>query len=337
MLTATKRPPIERQGRAPDLNSRDIGARVDEILCRRPAVGLAVGVVRDGRIAFFRAHGVADIASFKPVTEDTAFRIASITKTFTAIAVMQLWEQGRIDLDAPANEYLRAYRLVAAQPGDRPATVRHLLTHTAGIPETIHPWGVIRPDFGESVPAGLPLPTLAEYYRGEPAARGRARDPVHLRQPRVRDARPAGRGRHGAVPRGLPPRARLRALGDDGHRHRAIRIRQGPACNWLRDPPSRAATRRPPRDDHGRRGVDLLDAEGHGPLPRGAPGRRQQRARIRAPGDHLGQHVRASLPARSPDRGHGARVLPGHPRRTSRHRTPGHDAGLQLPDLPGAR
>lgn len=166
MLTATKRPPIERQRRAPDFKSRDIEARVDEILCRRPAVGLAVGVVRGGRPAFFRAHGLADISTFTPITEDTAFRIASITKTFTAIAVMQLWEQGRIDLDAPANEYLRAYRLLAAKAGDRPATVQHLLTHTAGIPENVHPWGVLRPDFGESVPAGQRLPTLAEYYGG---------------------------------------------------------------------------------------------------------------------------------------------------------------------------
>ena len=56
------------------------------------------------------------------MTEDTVFRIGSITKTFTAVAVMQLWEQGLIELDAPANEYLRAYRLMPAKPkaGVRP-------------------------------------------------------------------------------------------------------------------------------------------------------------------------------------------------------------------------
>ena len=52
-----------------------------------------------------------------PITEDTVFRIASLTKLFTAIAVMQLVEQGRVDLDGPANDYLRAYKLVPAEAG----------------------------------------------------------------------------------------------------------------------------------------------------------------------------------------------------------------------------
>ena len=58
-----------------------IQRRVDEILNRWPAVGFAFGVVRNGSLEFFSAHGVADIASGTPVTEDTVFRIASITKT----------------------------------------------------------------------------------------------------------------------------------------------------------------------------------------------------------------------------------------------------------------
>src|SRR6187402_3860136 len=100
-----------------DLDERRLRAGVDEILNRRPAVGLALGVVRDGRLAFFQGHGLANIASNAPITEDTVFRIGSITKLFTAIAVMQLWEQGLVDLDAPADDYLRAYRLVSAQAG----------------------------------------------------------------------------------------------------------------------------------------------------------------------------------------------------------------------------
>ena len=76
--------------------------RIGEVLNRWPTAGLAVGVVRDGSLEWFSRHGVADIASNTPITEDTVFRIASITKTFTAIAVLQLWEQGLVDLDAPA-------------------------------------------------------------------------------------------------------------------------------------------------------------------------------------------------------------------------------------------
>jgi CubicO group peptidase (beta-lactamase class C family) len=57
----------------------------------------------------------------------------SVTKTFTAIAGMQLRDQSPVDLGTPANEYLPAFRLVLARPGLLPATVRHLLTHTAAV------------------------------------------------------------------------------------------------------------------------------------------------------------------------------------------------------------
>lgn len=145
----------------------ELEERIGEILNRRPAVGLAVGVVRDGSLEFFHGHGVADIASKRPITEDTVFRIGSITKTFTAIAVMQLWEQGLVDLDAPASDYLRAFKLVPARPGHRPATVRHLLTHTAGVPEWVHPARMVKSGwFGETWALDERLPTLAEFYRG---------------------------------------------------------------------------------------------------------------------------------------------------------------------------
>lgn len=150
----------------PEVDQLEMRARVDEILNRRPAVGFALGVVRNGSLQYFQCQGVADIAAQTPITKDTVFRIASITKTFTGIAVMQLWEQGLVDLDAPANDYLRAYRLVPAKASWRPATIRHLLTHTAGIPEQVPRSGMLRHDYGESVEMGRPVPSLAEYYRG---------------------------------------------------------------------------------------------------------------------------------------------------------------------------
>jgi CubicO group peptidase (beta-lactamase class C family) len=155
--------------RPPGIEEIELKARIGVILNRWPAVGLAVGVVRDGHLELFHGHGLADIASKTPITEDTVFRIGSVTKTFTAIAVMQLWERELVDLDAPANDYLRAYRLIPAKAGFRPATVRQLLTHTAGIREVLHPSGLLRMrDLGETVKPGRPLPSLAEYYRGGP-------------------------------------------------------------------------------------------------------------------------------------------------------------------------
>ncbi len=166
MLTITRDRPRRGPERASSgIDQRELTTRVEAILNRHAAVGLAIGVVRNGELEFFHGHGVTDIDTGRPITEDTVFRVASITKTFTAIAVMQLWEEGRIDLDAPANEYLRAFRLIPASATFAPATVRHLLTHTAGVPEVLHPADLLRPDWGDSVRPGAPIPSLATYYR----------------------------------------------------------------------------------------------------------------------------------------------------------------------------
>lgn len=146
-------------------DDRSVRERVTEILNRHPMVGLAVGVIADGEVSFY-GHGLADLASKTPVTEDTVFRTGSVTKTFTAVALMQLWEQRLIDLDAPVNDYLRAYRLIPADPAHRPATVRHLLTHTSGLPQCAYLSRAFKPTLGEMVPFGRPLPTLAQYYSG---------------------------------------------------------------------------------------------------------------------------------------------------------------------------
>jgi CubicO group peptidase (beta-lactamase class C family) len=155
------------------LDEAELRASIDEILNRHPAVGLAVGIVRDGSLEFFHGHGFGNIAASTPIDEDTVFRIGSVTKPFTAIAVMQLYEEGLVALDAPANDYLRAYELIRADPRFRPPTLRHLLTHTSGIPEVRHVGDLLHPGWGPfgsrpvilSVKVGEPLPSLAEYYR----------------------------------------------------------------------------------------------------------------------------------------------------------------------------
>jgi CubicO group peptidase (beta-lactamase class C family) len=151
----------------------ELRAWMDGILNRHPAVGLAVGIVRDGSLELFDGRGFADIGSKRLVDADTVFRIGSVTKPFTAVAVMQLHEQGLIDLDAPAADYLRGYELISARQGFGPATVRHLLTHTAGIAEVQRVRDLLHPEAGPfggrppilSVSAGEPMPSLAEYYR----------------------------------------------------------------------------------------------------------------------------------------------------------------------------
>jgi CubicO group peptidase (beta-lactamase class C family) len=146
------------------VDERELTAKATEVLSHWPVAGLAAGVVLDGSLAWFVGHGLADVESRTSIDQDTVFRIASVTKTMTAIAVMQLWEQGLIDLDAPASDYLRSYRLIAAKPSFRPVTVRHLLTHTAGVRAVRTPADLFRPALGWTARPGCPAQPLAEYY-----------------------------------------------------------------------------------------------------------------------------------------------------------------------------
>jgi CubicO group peptidase (beta-lactamase class C family) len=151
---------------APGIDDASLKATVAEVLGRWPSAGLAAGVVRGGGLEWFTGHGVASVESKEPIARDTVFRIGSITKTFTAIAVMQLQEQGLVDLDAPASDYLRSFQLVPAKASFRPATVRHLLTHTAGIGYFRRLSDLLQPGMGSGDRARRrPVPPPAEYYR----------------------------------------------------------------------------------------------------------------------------------------------------------------------------
>lgn len=151
---------------ARSLDGRLLCQRITEIARRHPTVGLAAAVVADGSVSFCN-HGVAEVTSQLPITEDTVFRIGSLTKTFTAVAVLQLSEQAVIELDAPVDDHLRAYQLVRANSTHRPPTVRDLLTYTSGLPQCVHLSQAFKPTLGEMVPYGQPVPSLAEHYRGE--------------------------------------------------------------------------------------------------------------------------------------------------------------------------
>jgi serine beta-lactamase-like protein LACTB, mitochondrial len=95
---------------------------------RQEAVGLAIGVIRDGRIAYLKGYGMADRAVDLPVTKETMFRWASVSKLLTAIATMQLVEQGKLDLDDDVRDYVPEF----PDHGER-ITVRDLLCHQSGI------------------------------------------------------------------------------------------------------------------------------------------------------------------------------------------------------------
>jgi CubicO group peptidase (beta-lactamase class C family) len=93
--------------------------------------GAAIAVVKDGKLFFAKGYGTADLKNKKPVLADrTMFRPGSVSKLFTWTAVMQLYEQGKIDLDADVNSYLKGFKIPATYP--QPITMKHLLSHTPG-------------------------------------------------------------------------------------------------------------------------------------------------------------------------------------------------------------
>jgi D-alanyl-D-alanine-carboxypeptidase/D-alanyl-D-alanine-endopeptidase len=103
--------------------------------------GMVYGVVADGKLVHVKGLGVLDVTSNRPVAGDSLFRIASMSKAFTALAVLKLRDEGKISLDAPAETYVPEMRGWRYPTADSPKiTVRNLLTHTAGFVED-NPWG----------------------------------------------------------------------------------------------------------------------------------------------------------------------------------------------------
>ena len=106
---------------------------IDRALSENRIIGTAILAARDGNVVFSRAAGLADRASGRPVRGDTVFRLASMTKPIVSAATLVLVERGKIQLDDPVTRWLPNFR-PALPDGRQPTiTVRHLLTHTAGL------------------------------------------------------------------------------------------------------------------------------------------------------------------------------------------------------------
>jgi len=103
--------------------------------------GVVAGIVQSGRLVHVTALGLADVETGRRTTPATAFRIASMTKSITALAILSLRDQGRLALDAPLAQYVPQFAAVPPPTKDSPpVTVRHLLSHVAGF-VTDDPWG----------------------------------------------------------------------------------------------------------------------------------------------------------------------------------------------------
>jgi CubicO group peptidase (beta-lactamase class C family) len=142
----------------------DIEPAIRDEMQRMRAPGLAWGVVIDGDFVRSGGMGVRDVTSAAPVDADTVFRIASMTKSFTALAILALRDEGTLSLDDPVTRHVPEFAGVRMPTADSPPiTIGHLLTHTEGFAED-NPWGdrqlaVSDDTLGTWLRQGLPFST----------------------------------------------------------------------------------------------------------------------------------------------------------------------------------
>ena len=141
----------------PEMTAADVEAFLDGIvpaqLTQNDIAGATVSIVKDGKLLFAKGYGYSDVKTKKPVSpETTLFRPGSVSKLFTWTAVMQLVEQGKLDLNKDVNEYLD-FKIPDAF--GKPITLTHILTHTPGFEEQIKDLFTLATD----------TPNLGEYLK----------------------------------------------------------------------------------------------------------------------------------------------------------------------------
>ncbi len=141
-----------------------IDSLVRRFVSQRRVPGYAFGIVVDGRLEYIVADGIRDLRTGARVDTGTVFRIASMSKSFAALAILKLRDEGRLTLDTPAQTYVPELASLQYPTSDAPRiTVRHLLTHSTGLPED-NPWGDQQLDateqaFSNMMRQGMPFST----------------------------------------------------------------------------------------------------------------------------------------------------------------------------------
>lgn len=125
----------------------------------RRTAGVSVAMVKNGKPVLAKGYGFADLENDVPATTETVYRIGSVTKQFTAAAIMRLMEQGKLSLDDTLQNFLPGYNT----QGNR-VTVRHLLNHTSGI----RSYTSMGPRWGRSMRIDLVPDSLVAIFAGEP-------------------------------------------------------------------------------------------------------------------------------------------------------------------------
>lgn len=136
-----------------------LDANVPEMMREAQLPGLSLAIVSDGQTVYAQGYGARDPKKNLPATADTLYGIGSVTKSFVAIAVLQLAEMGKLNLDDPVARHVP---LELGLPG-QPITIRHLLTHSPGIPNLGTSTVLISKGLGADTL--VPMSSAADFYR----------------------------------------------------------------------------------------------------------------------------------------------------------------------------
>ena len=128
--------PAAASGTSGQHGEDDFDTYIKGNLARTHTPGLSVAIVRGSETLFIKGFGFADIATNKPITADTAFDIASVSKTVTGTAMMMLFQEGMYKLDDPIGPYLD-FPVIHPKFPHVPITFRHLFTHTSAISDAV--------------------------------------------------------------------------------------------------------------------------------------------------------------------------------------------------------
>jgi CubicO group peptidase (beta-lactamase class C family) len=161
---------------APTQTVEQLAPEIDALFAKFQAdahvPGIVYGVVKDGKLAYVKANGVQELTQRRPVTPDTLFRIASMTKAFTALSVLSLRDQGKLSLDDLAEKHIPEMKGWKYPTTDSPRMrVRDLLQHVGGF-VTDDPWGdrqqvLPEAEFTKMIKAGVPFsrtPQMSHEY-----------------------------------------------------------------------------------------------------------------------------------------------------------------------------
>lgn len=168
--TVPKRPPVRQAG--------DYAATIaylDKYLSGQirsgKAQAISIALIDDQRVIWSKGFGLASRQPQVPATPATIYRIGSITKLFTATALLKLREQGKVDLDTPLRDYLPEFSIKSLDPEAEPITLRHLLTHHSGMPRDLYN-GFLVPREEDAVAGfnALPAGPANQYLQAPPNA-----------------------------------------------------------------------------------------------------------------------------------------------------------------------